>query len=153
MCGISIKCDGEWVTKWDGSGNTDFEAVKGGFSGSMKRAAVQWGIGRYLYNIEATFAVINENGKHYQKGRKDYYKSFKWDAPQMPDWALPKLELEDVENGLAICDDSESIDRYAKALFEKFPRMTEKQKTEIREVFNLKRQSIRSEGKNNENNK
>ncbi len=27
--------------------NTQVEAVKGGLSGSMKRAAVQWGVGRY----------------------------------------------------------------------------------------------------------
>ncbi len=46
-CGISIKIDSEWVTKWDAAENTQVEAVKGGRSGAMKRAAVQWGIGRY----------------------------------------------------------------------------------------------------------
>ena len=46
LCGISIKIGDEWVTKWDGAENTDIEAVKGGLSGAMKRAAVQWGIGR-----------------------------------------------------------------------------------------------------------
>lgn len=46
-CGISIKIDGEWITKWDAAENTQVEAVKGGRSGAMKRAAVQWGIGRY----------------------------------------------------------------------------------------------------------
>ncbi|MDM5143849.1 Single-stranded DNA-binding protein DdrA [Lactococcus lactis] len=33
-----------------------FEAVKGGLSGSMKRAAVQWGVGRYLYDLPTSFA-------------------------------------------------------------------------------------------------
>lgn len=55
-CGISIKIDSEWVTKWDAAENTQVEAVKGGRSGAMKRAAVQWGIGRYLYNLEEGFA-------------------------------------------------------------------------------------------------
>lgn len=41
-CGISIKIDSEWVTKWDAAENTQVEAVKGGRSGAMKRAAVQW---------------------------------------------------------------------------------------------------------------
>lgn len=27
-CGISIKVDGEWITKWDASENTQVEAVK-----------------------------------------------------------------------------------------------------------------------------
>ena len=58
-CGISIKVDGEWITKWDAAENTQVEAVKGGRSGAMKRAAVQWGIGRYLYNLEEGFAVVS----------------------------------------------------------------------------------------------
>jgi len=57
-CGISIKTDKEWVTKYDGAEETNIESVKGGFSSSMKRAGVQWGIGRYLYNLEATFVDI-----------------------------------------------------------------------------------------------
>lgn len=52
VCGISIRVHrGEWVTKWDGAENTEIEGVKGGLSGAMKRAAVQWGIGRYLYDL------------------------------------------------------------------------------------------------------
>ena len=44
ICGISIRVplgDGssEWVTKWDGAENTDVQAVKGGLSISMRRAA------------------------------------------------------------------------------------------------------------------
>jgi hypothetical protein len=58
-CGISIKVEGEWITKWDAAENTQVEAVKGGRSGAMKRAAVQWGIGRYLYNLEEGFAVVS----------------------------------------------------------------------------------------------
>ena len=62
-CGISIKINGEWVTKWDAAENTQVEAVKGGRSGAMNRAAVQWGIGRYLYELESNFGVVSENGK------------------------------------------------------------------------------------------
>jgi hypothetical protein len=57
LCGLSIRIndgtrDPEWITKWDGAEQTDIEAVKGGLSDAMKRAAVQWGIGRYLYQTE-----------------------------------------------------------------------------------------------------
>lgn len=88
LCGISIKCDGEWVTKWDGSENTDIEAVKGGLSGAMKRAAVQFGVGRYLYDLDEGWAVISDNGKY--TGKTKTGKFFKWDPPKLPKWALPK---------------------------------------------------------------
>lgn len=92
LCGISIKVsDSEWVTKWDGADKTQVEAVKGGLSGSMKRAAVQWGIGRYLYNLDATFAEITDKGKHYQpKNDKKQVPAFKWNPPKLPAWALPE---------------------------------------------------------------
>ncbi|MDH4129836.1 MAG: Rad52/Rad22 family DNA repair protein, partial [Spirochaetota bacterium] len=54
----------EWITKEDGSENTNIDAVKGGISGALKRAAVKFGIGRYLYNIEASFAIFSDAGKH-----------------------------------------------------------------------------------------
>lgn len=56
MCSISIKFGDEWITKYDGADNTNIEATKGGLSGAMKRAGVQWNIGRYLYDIEAMYA-------------------------------------------------------------------------------------------------
>lgn len=63
LCGIAIRLDGEWVTKWDGADNSDYEAVKGGLSDSFKRAAVKWGIGRYLYSMKAVW-VACKNGKY-----------------------------------------------------------------------------------------
>lgn len=55
LCGLSIRVDGEWVTKYDGADNSDIESVKGGLSDAMKRAGVQWGIGRYLYSLESVW--------------------------------------------------------------------------------------------------
>lgn len=68
LCGLSIRLvreDGssEWVTKWDGAENTNIEPVKGGLSASMRRAAVQWGVGRYLYRIPPVFAKVDERGR------------------------------------------------------------------------------------------
>lgn len=50
VCTISIKTENGWVSKTDGAGDTDIEGEKGGLSDAFKRAAVKWGIGRYLYN-------------------------------------------------------------------------------------------------------
>ncbi len=90
MCGLSVRVGDEWVTKWDGAENTDVEGVKGGLSGAMKRAAVQWGIGRYLYALDEAFATVHEHGK--MRGKlpdKAGGKSFRWDPPALPAWALP----------------------------------------------------------------
>ena len=63
ICGISIRVEGEWVTKWDGAENTERESVKGGLSASMRRAAVQWGIGRYLYRLPRAWVPVDDRGR------------------------------------------------------------------------------------------
>lgn len=91
LCGLSVKVSGEWITKWDGAQESQIEATKGGISGAMKRAAVQWGIGRYLYNLEEGWAVISANGKTYvPEDKKNGVPAFKWSPPALPEWALPK---------------------------------------------------------------
>lgn len=82
LCGISIRVDNEWVTKWDGAEQTDVEAMKGGLSAAMKRAGVQWGIGRYLYDLPEGWAVISDSGKNYGKLKDGTV--FHWDPPAMP---------------------------------------------------------------------
>jgi hypothetical protein len=82
----------EWVTKHDGAENPTMQGgeIKGGISNAMKRAAVQWGIGRYLYALEETFANIHERGRHRGKlSDKLGGKTFRWDPPELPEWALP----------------------------------------------------------------
>lgn len=89
LCGISIKINDEWITKWDGADLTNIEATKGGLSGSMKRAAVQWGIGRYLYKLDETWVDINDKGDNYINDKKANIKGY-WNTPQLPAWALPQ---------------------------------------------------------------
>lgn len=93
LCGISLKFGDEWITKWDGANETDIEAAKGGISNAMKRAAVQWGIGRYLYNLEegyATIAAENDRTGYYLKANKEKHgNALRWHPPKLPRWALP----------------------------------------------------------------
>jgi hypothetical protein len=95
LCGIGIEYDGRMIWKWDGASNTEFEAVKGGISDSMKRAAVQWGIGRYLYGIGESWADCTEENMRGQDGWR-YAKTkdgtFWWKPPALPGWATPKAE-------------------------------------------------------------
>jgi len=89
LCGISILTEsGSWLTKWDGAANTNIEPVKGGLSGAMKRAGAQFGIGRYLYKLPATFAECDTNPRKFENRAetKDGTK-FSWKNPKLPAWA------------------------------------------------------------------
>ncbi|MBW3627720.1 MAG: hypothetical protein KY464_00350 [Gemmatimonadetes bacterium] len=91
LCRIGVNIEGAgWVWKEDGAENTNIEAVKGGLSGAMKRAAVQWGVGRYLYGLEETFGLVHQFGL-YSAGKGG--ERFRWNPPALPDWALPAAEL------------------------------------------------------------
>ena len=65
LCTIQIFDDDrhEWLEKTDGAENTDYEPVKGGLSDAMKRAASQWGIGRYLYKLGTPWVDVEFFGK------------------------------------------------------------------------------------------
>lgn len=75
---INLGDDLGWrtLTREDGASNTKIEPIKGGISDSMKRAAVQFGIGRYLYNLKESWVVLGD------------YNRF--EPPSLPIWALPK---------------------------------------------------------------
>lgn len=80
LCGITILIDGRPVTKWDGADNTKVDPTKGGLSNSMKRAAAQWGIGRYLYSLPTYWKEIKKAGGTFKL----------CEFPILPKWALPE---------------------------------------------------------------
>jgi len=110
LCGLSIRVDNEWITKYDGAEFTSIEKLKGALSGSMKRAAVHFGIGRYLYALEADYVNVitkNEAGAdakndgHYVRVYKDNRNKRKqdsiecyWFPPVLPAWALPRADFQ-----------------------------------------------------------
>jgi len=79
---------GEWVWKENGCGDSDIEAAKGAFSDALKRAAVLWGIGRYLYDVPNVWVDIVPAGR-----------SHKFKNPQDP--KLMKA-LEQAEKGIRL---------------------------------------------------
>jgi len=79
VCGLSLRIDAEWVAKWDGAENTEFEAIKGGLSDAFKRAGYKWGIGRYLYRLESVWVPCELRGKTVVLKN----------TPTLPAWALP----------------------------------------------------------------
>jgi hypothetical protein len=60
LAGIGILIDGNWVWKWDTGSESNIEKDKGHVSDAFKRAAVQWGIGRFLYAMDIQYLDANE---------------------------------------------------------------------------------------------
>lgn len=61
FAGIGIKIGEEWVWKWDTGSESEIEKEKGYVSDSFKRAAVQWGIGRFLYDKDVVYLKASAN--------------------------------------------------------------------------------------------
>lgn len=83
ICTLSILVDGEWISKSDGAGDTDVEGDKGAISDALKRAAVKWGIGRYLYDMPTPWVGCES----YEKNGKRHWKKWTaspWDAIRAP---------------------------------------------------------------------
>lgn len=94
---------GGWVWKADAAEQTDIEEVKGGISGAFKRAAVQWGIGRWLYDLDEVFAEITM-----QRPDRDDHSGWEWAKAKRSKsdsegvefwWKVPALALQKVTKG------------------------------------------------------
>jgi len=68
MCGIGININNQWVFKYDGGSESNVEKNKGLLSDSFKRAAVKWGIGRFLYRLVPFKLASMDSGR---KDRND----------------------------------------------------------------------------------
>lgn len=51
------------VTKSDIGTGSNFEASKGCVSDTLKRCAVLWGVGRYLYNLPHVWVTLDDKGR------------------------------------------------------------------------------------------
>jgi hypothetical protein len=80
ICEIGLKVDNEWVWRANGAGDTQVEAEKGKASDAFKRAAVMWGVGRYLYSLPNTWVPISPKGRSYVLA----------ETPQLPIWGTPE---------------------------------------------------------------
>jgi len=79
-CTLSLRINGEWIHKTDGAGKTQVEGEKGAISDALKRAAVQFGVGRYLYMLPDKWLALKEEGTQFADTQELV----------LPDWATPE---------------------------------------------------------------
>lgn len=107
FCGIGITLNGDTYWRWDcgqrieenPDDNMYDQAGKSSASDSFKRAAVQWGIGRFLYDLPSVtlpcdgYNVVDDNGKRVWDLTKHINSMNKTSAPQeSPDLPQDKLD-------------------------------------------------------------
>lgn len=82
VCRLRVRIRDEWITKTDVGGPSEQpdegDRRKAAFSDSLKRAAVKFGIGRYLYRLEQQWC-------DYDSAKKKFVKT-----PKLPASALPR---------------------------------------------------------------
>lgn len=109
---IYIRVGDEWIGKSDGAGDTAVEGEKGGVSDALKRAAVCWGIGRYLYRLPSVWAPC----EFYEKSGKKHWKAWKgspWDHVRAK--PSPKPEPKPEAAGMITDDQRDQIATLAEA--------------------------------------
>lgn len=120
ICYLSVRIGEEWVTKADGAGDTQVEAEKGSISGAFKRAAVKWGIGRYLYDMPAPWVPCEsyerQGRRHWKRWTADpwSYVSSSMKAKPATSAAAMKRGLAEIDNDLADCDTLVAVNACAK---------------------------------------
>jgi hypothetical protein len=82
LCRLSCRVGGKWIAKADvGSPSEqpdEGDRLKAAFSDALKRAAVKWGVGRFLYRLPAVWCDYDPVKKQITQ------------LPQMPAFGLPK---------------------------------------------------------------
>jgi hypothetical protein len=71
VCRLRLRLGGEWVTKVDVGGPSDQpdggDRLKAAFSDALKRAAVKFGVGRYLYRLPSQWVDWDASKKRFAK--------------------------------------------------------------------------------------
>lgn len=82
LCKLSVRVDGEWIRKMDVGGPSEQpdggDRTKAAFSDSLKRAAVKFGVGRYLYRLPLQWVEYDAQNRRFAK------------EPQLPASAIPQ---------------------------------------------------------------
>lgn len=119
---LGVKVGDNWVWKENGASQTEIEAFKGGISGAIKRVASSgFGIGRYLYQLDATFAECSmEKKQGWNTAKTKDKQTFYWKTPSIPAKFLPKASEEKQEyfseHQQALVKEKYSINAVANAL-------------------------------------
>lgn len=86
MCRLRLKIGEQWITKVDVGGQSEQpdggDRTKAAFSDALKRAAVKFGVGRYLYRLPQQWCDYDSHKRQFAR------------TPALPAFALPAKKQE-----------------------------------------------------------
>jgi hypothetical protein len=110
VCTLLVKADGAWVEKTDVGSPSDQhdegDRTKAAFSDALKRAAVQLGIGRYLYSVPLVWADYDPQRKQFVKPPTLAAQYPPAQKPAAPALAAPKAAANGKPSNQAAAGDS-----------------------------------------------
>jgi hypothetical protein len=87
MCRLRVRVGESWVMKADVGARSEQpdagDRDKAAFSDALKRAAVKFGVGRYLYRVPGQWVEWDQQRRRFAKG------------PVLPAWAVPNRSEDD----------------------------------------------------------
>jgi len=100
MCKLRLKLGRRWITKMDVGSPSEQpdggDRLKAAFSDALKRAAVKFGIGRYLYRLPQQWCDYDPSKRQFAQ------------TPKLPGFAVPSKDVADKSKSKAKVEKSES---------------------------------------------
>jgi hypothetical protein len=122
LCRLRIRLGERWISKRDVGGCSDQpdagDRIKSACSDALKRTAVKFGIGRYLYRLSNNWADYDPNKKQFVR------------PPVLPLWALPANERRNLAT-----TNSQLRDGRPRPVVSGIPRLTSQEAAEIAELI------------------
>lgn len=109
QCKLSIKINGEWISKVDGTGIRDTESEKSAHSDALKRAAVHFGIGRYLYDVKSRFVDLGSDWKDFNNFDDLPEKSKEILLKSLKDAEMNLINFDNIKQELLDCNTKEDL--------------------------------------------
>lgn len=148
VCRIAVKVGDEWIWKADGAGDTDIEAEKGALSDAFKRAAVRWGIGRYLYGLHSPWVALEPMGRSWRIKDSEHAKlrtllnHYSGVKPKSSAQANRDGDFEHFKAKLEAAEDMEALGAIGREIKAALPMMPAAQREPLQDAYLLRREAL-----------
>jgi len=137
-----------WVVKSDGAGDTQVEAEKGSLSDAFKRAAVNWGIGRYLYSLPSPWVELEGAGRGQKIKASEFGKlrhilnSHTGISAKSAAQAKKDQDFEFFKAKIDECDDMEALGAVGREIKQALPMLPAAHREPLQDAYAHRREAI-----------
>lgn len=152
VCRIGLKVGDEWIWKADGAGDTDIEAEKGALSDAFKRAAVRWGIGRYLYGLHSPWVTLEPMGRSWKIKDSEHAKlrqllnHYTGVKPKASAAAKRDQDFEFFKAKIDAAADMEELGAIGREIKQALPMLPAAMRDPLHDAYALKREELTTTG-------